>query len=95
MHTNQTNNPVEFFPKNGVIYITLSGDVLTYNVERDLQKIDEQVQADAHKIVFMPDGLKAWDSSLVLILSERKEIVDSFRKHYPKSKDLIDYIDEP
>lgn len=36
-----------------------------------------------------------WDSSLVLILSERKEIVDSFRKHYPKSKDLIDYIDEP
>ena len=47
MHTNQTNNPVEFFPKNGVIYITLSGDVLTYNVERDLQKIDEQVQAYA------------------------------------------------
>ena len=37
----------------------------------------------------------AWDSYLVLILSERKEIVDSFRKHYPKSKDLIDYIDEP
>lgn len=38
MHTSQTNNPVEFFSKNGVIYITLSGDVLTYNVEKDLQK---------------------------------------------------------
>lgn len=70
MHTNQTNNPVEFFSKNGVIYITLSGDVLTYNVENDLQKIDEPAQADAHKIVFMPDGLKAWDSSLILLVYE-------------------------
>ena len=70
MHTSQTNNPVEFFSKNGVIYITLSGDVLTYNVERELQKIDEPAQADAHKIVFMPDGLKAWDSSLILLVCE-------------------------
>ncbi len=36
-----------------------------------------------------------WDSSLVLVLSEYKEIVDSFKKHYTKSQDLIDYIDEP
>lgn len=70
MHTSQTNNPVEFFSKNGVIYITLSGDVLTYNVEKDLQKINEPAQAEVLKIVFMPDGLKAWDSSLILLVYE-------------------------
>lgn len=34
-----------------------------------------------------------WDSSLVLILSEDKAIVDDFMKCYPKSETLEEYID--
>ncbi len=32
-----------------------------------------------------------WDSSLTLILSKRKELIDSFRKHLPLSEDLVSY----
>lgn len=32
-----------------------------------------------------------WDSSLVLVLSKNKEIVESFKAAFPKSQDLSDY----
>ena len=32
-----------------------------------------------------------WDSSLVLVLSKQKEIVDRFKAAFPKSEDLADY----
>lgn len=32
-----------------------------------------------------------WDSSLVLIFSKNKEIVDNFRKAFPKSQDLSEH----
>lgn len=34
-----------------------------------------------------------WDSSLTLLLSDNKEIVDRFKKRFPYSEDLEDYID--
>lgn len=36
-----------------------------------------------------------WDSSLTLIFSEDKEIIDNFRRFYPESRDLEEYIDSP
>lgn len=33
----------------------------------------------------------AWDSTLTLVLSRRREIVDSFRKYFPLSEDLVLY----
>ncbi len=33
-----------------------------------------------------------WDSSLVLVLSKHKEIVDQFKAAFPKSEDLTDYL---
>lgn len=35
-----------------------------------------------------------WDSTLTLIFSSRKEIVDGFRKTFPESEDLEDYIEK-
>lgn len=35
-----------------------------------------------------------WDSSLTLFLSDNKEIVESFKKGFPFSEDLEDYIDK-
>ncbi len=35
-----------------------------------------------------------WDSSLTLVLSEEKEIVDSFMESFPYSERLEDYIDK-
>lgn len=32
-----------------------------------------------------------WDSSLVLILSRRKDLIDSFREAFPSSEDLYEY----
>ena len=32
-----------------------------------------------------------WDSSLTLIYSERRNIVDSFRKHFPLSEDMVSF----
>ena len=32
-----------------------------------------------------------WDSALTLILSEEKEIVDTFRKYFRQSEDLAEY----
>ncbi len=34
-----------------------------------------------------------WDSTLTLIFSDDKEIIDRFRSFYPKSQDLEEYID--
>lgn len=34
-----------------------------------------------------------WDSSMTLIFSDDKSIIDSFREHYPQSEDIEDYID--
>lgn len=34
-----------------------------------------------------------WDSSLTLIFSENKEVVDNFREFYPQSQNLEEYID--
>lgn len=34
-----------------------------------------------------------WDSSLTLIFSENKEVVDNFRKFYHQSQDLEEHID--
>jgi hypothetical protein len=34
-----------------------------------------------------------WDSSLTLIFSENKEIIDDFKNYYPHSQDLEEYID--
>ena len=33
-----------------------------------------------------------WDSSMTMIFSKRKDVVDSFRCHYPCSEDMEDYI---
>ena len=33
-----------------------------------------------------------WDSSMTLLLSRRKDIVDNFRNDYPESENLGDYI---
>ncbi len=35
----------------------------------------------------------SWDSSMTLIFSDDKSIIDSFREHYPLSEDIEDYID--
>ena len=35
----------------------------------------------------------AWDSSLTLVFSRRREIIDSFRKNFPLSEDLTLYND--
>ncbi len=35
----------------------------------------------------------AWDSSLTLIFSENKEVVDDFKNFYPHSQDLEEHID--
>lgn len=36
-----------------------------------------------------------WDSSMTLLLSRRKDIVDNFRNYYPESENLGDYIRKP
>ena len=36
-----------------------------------------------------------WDSSMTLLLSRRKDIVDNFRNYYPESENLEDYIRKP
>ncbi len=33
-----------------------------------------------------------WDSSMTMIFSKRKDVVDSFRCHYPCSEDMGDYV---
>lgn len=34
-----------------------------------------------------------WDSSMTMIFSSNKDIIDSFRAYYPKSEDFEEYID--
>ena len=35
-----------------------------------------------------------WDSSMTMIFSDDKSIIDSFRKAYPQSEDFEEYLDE-
>lgn len=74
MRTSQTNNPVEVLSKGGVVYVALSGDILTYNSESALKKIADIVQKSGQQIKFMPDGLGSWDSSLILLIYEAVRI---------------------
>lgn len=36
-----------------------------------------------------------WDSSMTLLLSRRKDVVDDFRNDYPESENLEEYIRKP
>ena len=68
-------------------------EVLKYNLpfadgNSGFWKKPLSMQHPLSKIEIVP-----WDSSATLIFSENKEIIENFRKFYPHSQDLEEYID--
>ena len=72
--------------------VTLN-EVLKYNLPyadgyRGFWEKPLTMQHPLSKIEIVP-----WDSSLTLIFSENNEVVENFRKFYPQSQNLEEYID--
>ncbi|MBQ8028022.1 MAG: hypothetical protein IJ262_01295 [Clostridia bacterium] len=77
------------FDKSVDLYEVLKYDLPYADGYRGFWEKPLTMQHPFSKIEIVP-----WDSSLILIFSEDKEVIDNFRRYYPKSQDLEEYIDK-
>ena len=67
MHSNQSNNPVEVLTDGTALKVLLQGDIVGYSSDDVLKKINN-ISSEIKKVVFVPDDLQNWDSSLILLV---------------------------
>lgn len=74
MQTKQINKAVEVITKGTTLQVLVQGDVINYDIQTVWQQIEMAVAQKISKIVFKSDNLKAWDSSLILLVYETIKI---------------------
>lgn len=70
MRAKQTDSKMQINLVGSALYVLVQGDVVDYDIQTVWQQIKTAVGSEITKIIFKPDHLQAWDSSLILLVYE-------------------------
>ena len=74
MHTKQISKAVEVSSNGTTLQVLVQGDVVDYDIQNVWQQIKAAVRSEITTIVFEPNNIQAWDSSLILLVYETIKI---------------------